>query len=203
MLFSNANITHLVALKSDHCPLLLQTNPTVLRLPRPFRFESMWTLNHEAAEIIQAAWPQPLNILAKLKMTKLALKEWNKISFGHLQTKIKTLKDMIKEVQAGPQSSDHIHSKLMLSRELDALLLQEEMLWRDKAKARWTEDGDANTHYFHLTTIVHRNHNSIQRILTDRSIWISTREQIGQAFVQYSHFCSPQSHLISQYFCRS
>lgn len=52
MLFPHANITHLVALKSDHCPLMLQTNPTVHHLPRPFRFESMWTLTPEAAIVI-------------------------------------------------------------------------------------------------------------------------------------------------------
>lgn len=40
--FPKATITHLVALISDHKPLLLQTNPPVTPMAKPFRLESMW-----------------------------------------------------------------------------------------------------------------------------------------------------------------
>lgn len=38
---------------------------------------------------------------------------------------------------------------------LDELLKCEEALWRDKAKTRWLEEGDSNTHLFHISTLIH------------------------------------------------
>lgn len=102
LLFPHVNITHLVALKSDHYPLLLQTSPPPQYLSRPFRFESMWVATQEAAEVIQEAWQRRPTIISKLKVTKIALKNWNKHSFGRLQTKISSIKESIKHIQNGP-----------------------------------------------------------------------------------------------------
>lgn len=185
MLFPHATITHLVAIKSDHCPLLLQLVTTVLHLPRPFHFESTWIMHNETTYVSQEAWQRSPYIITKLKTTKIALKEWNRHSFGHLPTKISSLKEMLKQIQIRPQTLDNLHRELIINRELESLLAQEELLWKYKAKAKWNEERDANTHYFHLTTIIHRNHNAIHRILTKHNIWIFEREQIGKAFEQY------------------
>lgn len=73
--FPHAKVEHLVALKSDHNPLLLHTNPKSGYLARPFRFESMWTLDPKAGLIIQDAWAKESSVVTKLKNTKVALKE--------------------------------------------------------------------------------------------------------------------------------
>lgn len=70
-------------------------------------------------------------------------------------------------------------------RDLDDLYTREETLWRDKAKARWMEEGDANTHYFHLSTIIHRRYNRIHHILDSNNQWLSNRQLIGNAFQTY------------------
>lgn len=93
--FPRANILHLVALTSDHSPLLLNTHPPTEFLPRPFRFETMWTLDPEAAVVIQDVWYKGFSLVSKLKNTTVALKDWNRSSFGHVQTSIKQLKKMI------------------------------------------------------------------------------------------------------------
>lgn len=95
ILCSQAVIIHLLSLKYDHCPLLLNTCPNRQNLSRPFRFESMWILHNETSSIIQAAWQRFLSFASKLKKTKLALKKWNKESFGHVQTNIVKLKETI------------------------------------------------------------------------------------------------------------
>lgn len=68
---------------------------------------------------------------------------------------------------------------------MDELLRREEILWRDKAKERWMEEGDANTHFFHLTTLIHRRYNSINGILNEHNIWLHDRRQISAAFEEY------------------
>lgn len=90
--FPNATITHLPAIRSDHKPLLFQSNPTQSHLPKPFRFETMWTTHLDSGQIIQEAWNRSPSFLSRIKYTKIALKEWNQKVFGHVQTQIKTLK---------------------------------------------------------------------------------------------------------------
>ena len=41
-LFPTVEIHHLPKVKSDHCPILLSTDPRERKPPKPFRFEQMW-----------------------------------------------------------------------------------------------------------------------------------------------------------------
>lgn len=74
---------------------------------------------------------------------------------------------------------------IVLQAQLLELLRREETLWKDKAKARWYEEGDSNTRYFHLTTIIHRKSNAINRVQLSDTYWATKHEEIGDAFVQY------------------
>lgn len=70
-------------------------------------------------------------------------------------------------------------------RDLDDLYHREELLWRDKAKARWLDEGDANTYYFHLTAIIHQRYDTINTILNDEHVWVSKWHLIRIAFENY------------------
>lgn len=96
--FPNASRSHLPAVQYDHKPLLIYIRSNNGILPRPFKFESMWTTHAEAAFVIQEAWNRNPSFASRLKNTKLALKEWNKTAFGNVQTKIKSLTDSIKNI---------------------------------------------------------------------------------------------------------
>lgn len=65
------------------------------------------------------------------------------------------------------------------------MLKREEILWRDKAKFRWIEEGDANTRFFHLSPIIHRRCNSINSILWSNNTWLTKRQKIGMTFQNY------------------
>ena len=42
-LYPDAEVSHLTRCHSDHCPMLMETNPNKqLHLTRPFRFQSFW-----------------------------------------------------------------------------------------------------------------------------------------------------------------
>lgn len=103
--FPEAKIKHLVAIHSDHKPLLLHTNPIIGDLPKPFKFESMWRGHSDIALVIEEAWNRVIPLLSKLKTTILALKEWNKTVFGNVHARIQNLKHVIQELQA--QTQDH------------------------------------------------------------------------------------------------
>ena len=53
--FPKATIYHLGAIKLDHCPILLDTNPSEEFFPRPFRFEAAWTRDPGSYDVIRQA----------------------------------------------------------------------------------------------------------------------------------------------------
>lgn len=182
--FAQSTVIHLPAIHSDHKPLLINTMPTSDSPPKPFCFEAMWINHPDTSLAIEEAWNRSLSFASRLKNTKIALKQWNKTVFGNIHVKLKHLKLTIDSLQSQPQTSAVISLENSVQRDLDDLTRREEMFWREKAKARWIEEGDSNTHYFHLTPIIHRRH-MIHNLMCDNLSWITDRTLIGEAFLTY------------------
>jgi hypothetical protein len=79
-LFSHYSVQHLLAHSFDHNPIILDTAPTNLTLPHPFRFEEFWMFDPSCGSTISYAWTNhfigspPFILSKKLKSTKSALK---------------------------------------------------------------------------------------------------------------------------------
>jgi hypothetical protein len=92
--FPSYSVTHLPAHRSNHYPLLLNTSLPVPSLPRPFRFEEFWTRDPIYGIVIEETWSpfivdSPSYCLTKkLKLTKAAIKLWNKHYFGNIKSKL-------------------------------------------------------------------------------------------------------------------
>lgn len=167
--YPEASITHLQAFRSDHRPLLFQLYSSQPSLAKPFRFESMWVTHLGTGTIIQTAWHKSSSFMARFINTKRALKDWNKKSFGMVQVRIRQLKDLLTDLQSQPHAIRNSEAEATIQHELNEYLKREELLWRDKAKSRWIAEGDANTRFFHITTVIHRRYNSIKRILASNN----------------------------------
>jgi hypothetical protein len=89
--FPKANVLHLDAINSDHCPLLVNINPDDAPFPRPFRFEAVWTQDPRCFEVVNSAWSKEFggsacfNLFRKQFHTTKALKQWNRDTFGFCQ----------------------------------------------------------------------------------------------------------------------
>uniref|UniRef100_A0A2N9I911 Protein kinase domain-containing protein n=1 Tax=Fagus sylvatica TaxID=28930 RepID=A0A2N9I911_FAGSY len=77
MEFPRATVLHLGAVNSDHCPLLIDTNPVDVRCPRTFCFEAMWAEDARCYD----------------------LRKWNKEVFGHVQVRIAEFPRNIEKIQ--------------------------------------------------------------------------------------------------------
>lgn len=108
------------------------------------------------------------------------LKSWNKLYFGRVQSKISELKKLIETLQYLPQSSTIIEQEKIATSELNEIILRERILWKEKAKIKWLEEGDANTHFFHVSTITHWRYNHIPFIFEDSDDRILDIDLIGQ-----------------------
>lgn len=106
VLYPNVVVTHLTAPPLDHKPILINLSPPSSNRLRPFRFEAMWSRDPSAVMVVEKAWQKGHGhltfsyLVSKLKTTKIALKDWNKKLFGHLQSGIQKLKNHIDLIQA-------------------------------------------------------------------------------------------------------
>ena len=103
--YPGATIVHLGAIKSNHAPILLDTNPRSNFAHRPFRFEVTWLRDDRCHEIIESAWKDQvagsefIKLYKKQASTRVALQKWNKEVFGNCQNKINSLLQDIKEIK--------------------------------------------------------------------------------------------------------
>ena len=187
LLFPKAVILHLGAINSDHCPLLLDSNPTDYLMPHLFRFVAAWLRDPRCFEVIRLAWKKVfygcsgLKLCRKQRATTSALKRWNKDEFGYCQTRISELTSQIEVIQSKEVSVTNARIKANLQSELNEWLTRNDLIWKQKSREIWLRNGDRNTRFFHLSTIIRRRQDSIDTIRSDFGDWIIEKKDI------YSH----------------
>ena len=67
-----------------------------------------------------------------------------------------------------------------LLRDLDLVLNQEEELWALKSRVNWLVQGDRNTAFFHVSTLVRRKMNQIMAIKNLVGEWILEENDIKE-----------------------
>ena len=60
------------------------------------------------------------------------------------------------------------------------------MIWKQKSRELWLKEGDRNTKFFHLSTIIRRRQNSITALKAENGQWVTGSNQIRELF--YQHF---------------
>ena len=63
-------------------------------------------------------------------------------------------------------------------REMDLVLRQEEELWALKSRVNWMIQGDHNTNFYHVSTLVRRKRNQIMAIKNVVGDWIHEEVEI-------------------------
>ena len=184
--FPKASISHLGAFCSDHTPLILDTCLKETFAHRPFRFEAAWIRDPRCYSIIDNAWNEDVRgshftkLCKKQETTCKALRKWNKEVFGMCQTRINSLIHKISEIQRAEPSDWNGNIEAKLQAELREWLLRSEVLWHQKSRELWLKEGDKNTNFFHLSTIIRRHQNNIEAIRGDDGIWITDNCPIRQ-----------------------
>ena len=54
--FPKTEVHHLPRVKSEHCPILLITDPMDRKAPKPFRFEQMWLTDPSFPILVEDSW---------------------------------------------------------------------------------------------------------------------------------------------------
>lgn len=188
--FDTALVMVEVAVGSDHNPLLLNTDFSLNKVKKPFKFESFWTTEEECKQIVSEAWAQNVigndmfRVCKKLRGCKDKLKEWHKNNFEDLRLQIAVLKDHLTDVQkkseVGFSSELYMEEKVVITKLAD-LWQKDSMFWNQRSRVNWLRMGDRNTRFFHLTTIQRRQRNQVVKIKDANGDWQTDPDFIANA----------------------
>ncbi|KAJ9680549.1 hypothetical protein PVL29_019768 [Vitis rotundifolia] len=180
---------------SDHSPICLETN-SLKWGPTPFRFENMWLLHPEFKEKFRDWWQECLvegweghKFMRKLKIVKSKLKEWNKVAFGDLRERKNLILSDLGRIdlieQEGNLNSDLVSERNSRRRELEDVLLKEEVQWRQKSRVKWIKEGDCNSKFFHRMATGRRSRKFIKSLISERGETLSNIEVISEEIVNF------------------
>ncbi|KAL2922740.1 hypothetical protein RDABS01_014231 [Bienertia sinuspersici] len=168
--FSDATVKHLPAIQSDHCPLLISPNgfSPLNVLNKPFRFQAAWLTHEKFQEFVHSKWSNDKPLTEALSSLSNDLQIWNKEKSLAINYNISLIK---------------LEGKLR--HELDETLFQEELLWYQRARVDWIKDGDRNTSFFHLSTIIKSWKNKIVALKDDQGTWITNSSDVKEHIMKY------------------
>ncbi|KAM1727381.1 hypothetical protein ACFX12_018028 [Malus domestica] len=193
-MFPEAHIKHLAKTISDHTLVLITLESKHIPNPefKPFRFEVMWMKHECFKHYLESNWKsQDVGINQKLGFLSGKLRWWNKNMFGRLEWKRRRLLARIEGVQKALCNNCWpflLRLNTSLSKEYNNLLEQEEIFWKQKSRVKWLQEGDRNTRFFHLSTIIRRRRNKIEGLWNNDGVWVEDKEDLKQIAVH--HFCS-------------
>lgn len=123
--------------------------------------------------------------LALKNFTDLA-RQWNKNKFGNIFARKKRVLARINGAQKALCNGLN-HFLIQLEKELiveyNMILCQEEEFWALKSHVNWAINGDRNTAFFHVSTLVRRHKTKIRRIKNAVGEWITNEEEIKSSIL--------------------
>ena len=147
---------------SDHSPLLLKIDSISAQPLRPFRFQHFWLQKTDFLNIVRLNWLLPADyygpyiVAWKLKRLKGALKNWNNQVVGNLFNNLQQAEYDLQGKQDQFDSTGD-STNLMALNECQPKYLKalsdEETYWKQRAHAKWIQEGDRNTKFFYATTL--------------------------------------------------
>ena len=63
-------------------------------------------------------------------------------------------------------------------------LRRNEAFWIQKSRELWLKDGDKNSRFFHLSTVIRRKRNSTDAIKNDDGDWLINKKEIREHVVE-------------------
>ena len=141
--------------------------------------------------MIEEAWRQRVEggspmfcLFQRIRNTRLALIKWEKRAFGDTKVALQQRQRLLEELTSrnDPALMDRIRET---KTEINNLLHQEELAWRQRSRAIWLPVGDKNTKFFHQRATQRKRKNQIRGVFNKTGDWCSDEEQIADTVVEY------------------
>lgn len=186
---------------SDHCPIYIEAQDKDWG-PKPFRFFNHWMQHNLFKSFVETKWNSfsihgwgGYIVKEKLKFLKGEFRVWKEEVFGNLDTSIEKKKQELEQLDI----LDEVFGLGEEEAEKRASIMNDqvrESSWREaqlfqKARIRWTLDGDLNSHFFHKWINYRNKSNGIDGIRVNGS-WLDSVQEAKSAIFHHfsSHFDS-------------
>jgi Reverse transcriptase (RNA-dependent DNA polymerase) len=160
-LYTSISLSPAARTVSDHLPLILHCKQ-FSAFPRPPRIENFWMRYPEFTDISRHAWERSptrdeedsvTSFVRKLQGLQKELKDWSRSRFSKLEVQLEQCKRIIIFFDALEQIRylSHLEGfiKIKTKERSYELANNVEMKWQQRARCRWLQHGDKNTHFFH------------------------------------------------------
>lgn len=72
-----------------------------------------------------------------------------------------------------------------LSLEVDKLRQHEERFWHQRSRVNWFQAGDANTKFFHQSTLQRRRQNKVLKLKNEHGVWLEHPSRVQELIDTY------------------
>ena len=183
-MYPEASVVHLMRCHSDHCPLLMEMQPRVHENRKKlFKFQTCWLSDCTFPRVVSQAWRQMPNLAKSIETFNKEATKWNKEQFGYIFTRKRNIMARLNGIQKAMSvkpSTFLLNLENDLLRDLDTMLNQEKELWAIKSRVNWMFQGDRNTAFYYVSTLVRRKRNNIVAIKDLVGEWISLEKDIKE-----------------------
>ncbi|GJV54474.1 RNA-directed DNA polymerase, eukaryota [Tanacetum coccineum] len=194
----NINAITLERYLSDHRPILLR-EASFDYGPTPFRYFHYWNEMEGFNKVVEDAWREGpcdktnamLNMMMKLKFLKAKIREWNKsnmLSVKNVKAKYKEELEALEAIiDRGDGNEEIVNKRTEVVNNIQKFDKIHSSEMAQKAKVKWSIEGDENTSFFHGVLNKKRSILNIRGIMVDGN-WIESPKAVKGEFFQ--HFSS-------------
>ena len=119
----------------------------------------------------------------KVDRCRRNLKWWSKVAFGNVTRDLKKKKELLRMAEADAIRGGGCYARVVrLKKEISKLLVREELMWKQRSRSLWLQEGDNNTRYFHSRASHRFRRNRIDNLEDANGELCSDEEGISHLF---------------------
>ena len=126
-----------------------------------------------------------VNVNTKIKHCGVDLHAWGSTRTNPEVAKIKRLKKVLERLNESDQNEATRSEFVATSKQLDDLLLKQEIYWAQCSHLSWLKSRDKNTKIFHSKASQLCRRNFIQGIKNYEGVWVDKIKDIAEVAIHY------------------
>ena len=125
------------------------------------------------------------DVHAKIRACGDELKAWGDTRTRPEEEEIKSLQNRLDRINRDVTTDESKVEYLAISKQLDDLLLKQEIYWAQRSRVAWLKHGDRNTKFFHSKSSQRQRQNYIKGIMNSQEQLVEEMEDIARVAVDY------------------
>ncbi|XP_061366774.1 uncharacterized protein LOC133309926 [Gastrolobium bilobum] len=190
MAWPNRFLGHLPFFNSDHRPILVSNYQSSRELNgvKQFKFLAAWLTDPDFGNIVKRCWEEKGDWNEARKEFEVEASNWHHFVFREV---LRQKHRLYARIQGLDWELEYRYDRELarlqgeLWKELETILLREEVSWFQRSQVSWLKFGDKNTKFFHSTTIARRRSNKVLAIKNERGEWTADSSELVETVVGY------------------